>query len=59
MKYLSKIFEAIKLELEASKPRPTTTSKAPVFTPALEVLQCIKLMFRNYGDEFRSYFDSL
>ena len=28
-------------------------------TPALEVLTCVKLMFRSYGDEFKSYFDSL
>lgn len=59
MKYVSKIFDAIKQELEAAKPRPTTNSKVSVFTPALEVLTCVKLMFKTYGDEFRSYFDSL
>ena len=58
MKQINKIFDAIRIEIEAAKPKITTKDKVPVFTPALEVLSCVKLMFKNYGEEFRSYFDS-
>jgi len=59
MKYITKIFEAIKAELDAAKPKVAMKDKFQVFTPALEVLTCVKLMFKYYGDEFRAYFDAL
>jgi hypothetical protein len=59
MKYISKIFEAIKVELEAAKPKQAGKEKVLSFPPAIEVLTCVKLMFKNYGDECRQYFDNL
>ena len=57
MKYISKIFESIKLEIELAKPK-IYKDKITTGNPAIEVLTCIKLIFKNYGEEFRSYFDS-
>lgn len=57
LKYISKIFEAIKVELEAAKPKQSK-EKVATFNPAIEVLTCVKLMFKNYGDECRQYFDN-
>ena len=59
MKYVNRIFDSIKNELEAAKPKLSTKEKTPSFNPAIEVLTCVKLMFKNFGDEFRSFFDSL
>lgn len=59
MKYISKTFEFIRSEIEAAKPKQlNSSSKQVVFTPAIEVLHCIKSLFRSYGDEFRSYFNA-
>ena len=59
MKYINKTFDFIRAEIEAAKPKqPNTSSKQVVFPPAIEVLHCVKSLFRSYGDEFRSYFNA-
>lgn len=56
MRYVREIFEAIKREIEAAKPKqPGSKGAAPV--PTLEVLTCVKFMFKNYGEEFNECFD--
>jgi hypothetical protein len=59
MKYVNKTFEVIRQEIEAAKPKQLiTNTKQILFTPAIEVLHCVKSFFRSYGDEFRAYFNS-
>ena len=55
-RYLREIFDAIKREIEAAKPKVPAGKGAPP-QATLEVLTCVKLMFKNYGEEFNQDFD--
>lgn len=56
MRYLRDIFEAIKREIEAAKPKVPSKAGGGGL-PTLEVLTCVKFMFKNYGEEFDQSFD--
>lgn len=55
-RYLKDIFEAIRREIDAAKPK-IPPNKGPQQVPTLEILTCVKFMFKNYGPEFNSEFD--
>ncbi len=54
-RYLPDIFSLIEKEINSVKPRQQNTSKQNVIT--LEVLTCIKMLLRNFGEEFEKKFD--
>lgn len=55
MKYLPEIFSLLEKEIVAVKPKQANTSNKNVIT--LEILTCIKMLLRNYGEEFEKKFD--
>jgi hypothetical protein len=55
--YLVYSFDAIKKEIEAAKPKNPSSKMMSTHVPSLEVLTCIKFMFRNFGNEFHESFD--
>jgi hypothetical protein len=54
--YLRQIFASIAQEIEAAKPK-VSPSKGPPHVPAQEVLTCVKLLLKFYGEEFKSFFE--
>ena len=58
IKYQPIIFEAMKREIETAKPKQTGGKIAGSQTGcSLEMLACVKYMFKTYGDEFNDNFD--
>ena len=55
-KFLNDIFTLLEKEIQHVKPKQTgnKTTQNPV---TLEVLTCVKMMLRNFGDEFENRFD--
>jgi len=55
MLYLSSVMDLIDKEINAVKPNKTSgNSKNPI---TLEILTCIKMLLRNFGEEFEKKFD--
>ncbi len=54
-KYLDDIFSLIDKEIQSAKPKQPGSKYQNVIT--LEVLTCVKMMLRNFGDEFERKFD--
>ena len=55
VKYLGEVFNLIDREITSVKPKPQSTSKQNLIT--LEVLTCVKMLLRNFGEEFEKRFD--
>ena len=55
MRYLPEIFNFLEKEIVAVKPKQAKGSTQNVIT--LEILTCIKMLLRNFGEEFEKRFD--
>ncbi len=55
LRYLPEVFGLLDKEISLVKPKQPNTSSKAIIT--LEILTCIKMLLRNFGDEFDTKFD--
>lgn len=55
LKYLPETFNLLDKEVATVKPKQPNTSSKAIIT--LEILTCIKMLLRNFGEEFSQKFD--